>query len=156
MLFTLYDFVWIFANVLAVFVLSFIRLFAFGISTLIKFGRMDSSFLTLKFSDLDFGYSSYVGMLLIDHDHNNPILLVWADILTHELTLQRAKKTAHSAQTDTSPLIPFFSSEKHLIGRKYNNRIVNKWWLFVTLHNNPELTEFRKYRLQQKEKYEQL
>jgi len=147
-----------FVNVLTVFILSFVRLFLAGFWTLIKFGRMDTSLLNVQFADLDFGYSAYVGMLLIDHDHNNPVLLVLTDLLCQDMRAKRIENDTKAELVDeTSPLIvtpedPATTKNKEKT--KKNKRAKTRWWLLLTLHNNPSLLAHRKRVLEKQKKRE--
>ena len=86
--FSNYEYFMTFVNTMRGFI-SFLfsrLLYPFGFTLL--FGtRLDISVLVQGVEWLDEGYTSYLGMVLADHHHNNPVLIMFVHYLTADITL---------------------------------------------------------------------
>ncbi|KAK3507703.1 hypothetical protein QTP70_034715 [Hemibagrus guttatus] len=81
-------------------------------------------------SGLFAGYATWVGMIIADHHHNNPVLVCFCHLLLkHTLQRQRAENT----------YAPFENTE--LPGL---SRVRTRWLLLYTLLRNPKLILLRK------------
>ncbi|XP_054842815.1 stimulated by retinoic acid gene 6 protein-like [Eublepharis macularius] len=96
-------------------------------------GRIDRPVMPKGYEACDMGFKTWVGMLLMDHYHTNPVLVSFCHILVtknRERELQRAR----------------YKSETELLGKdpRMLARSRTRWLLLYTLLNNPSLRKFRK------------
>eukprot|EP00026_Physarum_polycephalum_P000348 Phypoly_transcript_00348.p1 GENE.Phypoly_transcript_00348~~Phypoly_transcript_00348.p1 ORF type:complete len:1697 (+),score=190.35 Phypoly_transcript_00348:144-5093(+) len=156
-LWLIFDFMWIFVNLLSSIVMSVIR-FGFAIGTAIIYAiRMDAPLLREENDHMDYGFKAYMGMLLMDHKHNNPILIQFTTILIDEMKKERKKRKKNVLKyakekwkNDKETLIPIVGESIDFYGvpdTKTRSRIIHRWWLLITLHNNPQLQALRKHAL---------
>jgi len=168
-LWTIFDDIWIFVNVVAILALSALRLLAWFIAAVHRFGRMDTSFLGKDEEYLDPGYNSYVSMMLVDHLHTNPVVnaLMYKFVADMKeirserkkifLEKSQNKKEAAGGSTPLTVLSIHVAEEDEGAYEKISKKsdakylrrlqISFRWWLMVTLHNNPSLRALRKVRV---------
>lgn len=167
-LWIIFDFMWIFVNLMSSMVLSVLRFGLSMFSSIIYTMRMDTPLLREEFDSMDYGFKAYVGMLLMDHSHNNPVLLQFTNLLISkmkqnrkerkEILLEHAKgkrreriNSSSSKKELVSLLLPSVIEEQPIsfsnTDELARNRIITKWWLLITLHNNPELQALRKHNI---------
>ncbi|XP_061490334.1 stimulated by retinoic acid gene 6 protein-like isoform X2 [Rhineura floridana] len=100
-------------------------------------GRLDQPLMPKGYEAFDGGFKNWVGMLLMDHYHTNPVLVCFCHILDAQnrgTQLQRANE--HTDITEMMGRVPRVSGKAR-----------TRWLLLYTLLNNPSLQKFRKPRL---------
>ncbi|KAE8617084.1 hypothetical protein XENTR_v10008977 [Xenopus tropicalis] len=90
--------------------------------------RIDRPLFPRGYEGADIGYSTWIGMLLVDFHHTNPVALSFCHLLLHDLS---------TSKKQTSPDVLHECKKKH---RR------TKWHLAYTLINNPVLILSRKQR----------
>eukprot|EP01112_Ceratiomyxa_fruticulosa_P003498 TRINITY_DN1383_c0_g1_i7.p1 TRINITY_DN1383_c0_g1~~TRINITY_DN1383_c0_g1_i7.p1 ORF type:complete len:966 (+),score=162.26 TRINITY_DN1383_c0_g1_i7:178-2898(+) len=158
-LWSFFDNAWIFVNLISISAISFLRLLISLILSVLRFTRMDSSLAEVKKAHIDMGYAAHISMAYLDHTNNNPVLQVFTHLLTKEMKatrLERKVKLVKKATTFSfdgksvkTPLLLAAEDENaknstHYYPAKRRNQIIFRWWLFVTLHNNPSIRNTRK------------
>ncbi|XP_068693707.1 stimulated by retinoic acid gene 6 protein-like [Montipora foliosa] len=115
-------------------------------------GRTQQSLLSRNLELKDPGFNAYVGYLLLEHTHANPVLVTFCHLLIKTIN----EKQVHH-QEGSNDLINHADADeestfamntvrrtrtafKHRRSRKNRNR----WHLYLTLHNNPSLKEHRR------------
>eukprot|EP00160_Parvularia_atlantis_P000060 Unigene10052_Nuclearia_a/m.30696 Unigene10052_Nuclearia_a/g.30696 ORF Unigene10052_Nuclearia_a/g.30696 Unigene10052_Nuclearia_a/m.30696 type:complete len:226 (-) Unigene10052_Nuclearia_a:19-696(-) len=144
-----------FVNVLrGLFAFFFSRMFLPIIGSMLLSFRMDKRILPEGLEFLDGGQSSYLGMLLADHTHNNPIVTVAVRLLKPES--ERYDRAADGPQEHPStdplkaPLLGSPADEESAplllpVPRSVHaRRRRNRWHLALTLLNNPGLVWLRR------------
>ncbi|XP_075415621.1 stimulated by retinoic acid gene 6 protein-like [Tenrec ecaudatus] len=94
--------------------------------------RIDRTIMQKGYERADMGFSTWIGMLYVDHYHTNPVLVSFCHILItghRERTLQRAIKCCYLNQS---------------AGPRVSARSRTRWLLLQTLINNPSLVQLRK------------
>jgi hypothetical protein len=86
------------------------------------------------------GYKTYVGLIMLELYHRNPILLVFCDEM---LTFQDNKKSMIELQTPNEN-VGYQLSVSYSIDRLKRIRARNKWFKAFTLVNNPCLRNMTK------------
>eukprot|EP00026_Physarum_polycephalum_P000288 Phypoly_transcript_00288.p1 GENE.Phypoly_transcript_00288~~Phypoly_transcript_00288.p1 ORF type:complete len:1796 (+),score=227.23 Phypoly_transcript_00288:443-5389(+) len=162
----IFDFMWIFVNLLSVLALTTIRFVVGLLISFIMITRMDEPVFHSKHAHYDYGYSAYAGTLLMDHFHNNPILLVFVEHFIHDMKEQRRKRKEnllqkHKEERDSGErqhllLNVTISVEDEAYVQNLQiernqtikrNSVANKWWLLYILTKNPSLQQFRAHNL---------
>eukprot|EP00028_Trichosphaerium_sp_Am-I-7-wt_P015078 CAMPEP_0168511174 /NCGR_PEP_ID=MMETSP0405-20121227/1957_1 /TAXON_ID=498012 /ORGANISM="Trichosphaerium sp, Strain Am-I-7 wt" /LENGTH=89 /DNA_ID=CAMNT_0008529259 /DNA_START=624 /DNA_END=890 /DNA_ORIENTATION=+ len=89
---------------------------------------------------MDSAYASYVGMLLLDHSLNNPIVIVAGDIFTKKLhELQQKEEDNYQRRTDEV----YTQKPKKRNTPEQSKRALARWHLFSLLARNPSLIKYR-------------
>lgn len=96
--------------------------------------RIDRTIMQRGYEHMDPGYGTWVGMIIADHYHTNPVMVCFCQLLVSN-TLERHGLSAYSTFCNT----PSDSS--------VNNRARRRWALFYTLLKNTHLILFRKHHL---------
>lgn len=99
--------------------------------------RIDRTILQKGYENADMGFRAWIGMLYVDHYHTNPVLVSFCHILIlghRERRLQRAIKYQYWYLN-------------HSTGPRISARSRMRWFLLVTLINNPRLVKLRKSNL---------
>jgi len=118
--------------------------------------RVQKSILPRSFEKMDPGYFAYIGYILTEHSHANPVLCVFFYLLRkHAKATTRALNVSLNnmfhKEVDEYSLNDFtFGEEKCSTAPQKRSRwriIRNRWNLAYTLVNNPSLAEFRKQNL---------
>ncbi|XP_032225979.1 stimulated by retinoic acid gene 6 protein-like isoform X2 [Nematostella vectensis] len=99
--------------------------------------RTQKSVVSRDFEDYDPGFHAYVGYLLLEHHHSNPVLVTFCRVLIMSL---RQRYWGETPKTDDDQQDIELDEEKQLSRRRARIR----WSLAVTLINNPNLCELRK------------
>ncbi|XP_071157759.1 stimulated by retinoic acid gene 6 protein-like [Mytilus edulis] len=107
---------------------------AIGILTL---ARIDRSLLPRGFEQLDSGYKSYVGLIMLELYHRNPILIVFCEELRQTLMVKDKRKFISLETQGNHVCYQNSISGSELIQRR--KRIQNMWFKAVTLINNPSV-----------------
>ncbi|XP_069818222.1 stimulated by retinoic acid gene 6 protein-like isoform X2 [Dendropsophus ebraccatus] len=94
--------------------------------------RIDRTLLQRGYESADMGYSTWIGMIYVDHYHNNPVLVSFCNIL---LTVRAEKRLKES---------PVFHGFTNSGGPRISVRSRTRWLLYYTLLNNPRLITQRK------------
>nr|XP_033773540.1 stimulated by retinoic acid gene 6 protein-like isoform X3 [Geotrypetes seraphini] len=97
--------------------------------------RIDRTILQKGFEAFDSGYNTWIGMLFVDHYHNNPVLVSFCHILLSERSEKMLRRGIIS-----SPWYNFTNSTVPQVSNKAGIR----WQLLYTLLNNPILITLRK------------
>eukprot|EP01114_Cavostelium_apophysatum_P004013 TRINITY_DN14150_c0_g1_i1.p1 TRINITY_DN14150_c0_g1~~TRINITY_DN14150_c0_g1_i1.p1 ORF type:complete len:616 (+),score=67.59 TRINITY_DN14150_c0_g1_i1:134-1981(+) len=120
--FTFFDYVDVVISTLTGIMVCISRLASAFLWMMLMFARLDVPLLTKQFEHFDSSYGSYVSMLLMDHQYNNPVAITFREILWEE-----ARKEIRSSYTFL--------------------RARNRWHLALFLHKYPQLRGQRKHRL---------
>ncbi|CAH2293675.1 stimulated by retinoic acid gene 6 -like isoform X2 [Pelobates cultripes] len=94
--------------------------------------RIDRTILPKGFEALDSGYRTWIGMLYMDHYHNNPVLVSFCHVLL--------QTRAEEEWTDPTEYAPIINTTEH----QMPERAKTKWFLFYTLLRNPSIIKYRK------------
>ena len=70
---------------------------------LYRYIRLDQSVVDDEIAHLDSGFSAYRGMMLLDHTLNNPIVLVFAELLIRRIEAREAREALTKALHRTIP-----------------------------------------------------
>ncbi|XP_070542870.1 stimulated by retinoic acid gene 6 protein-like [Ptychodera flava] len=113
--------------------------------------RIDKSTLMREYENLDRGYVAYLSFLQIEVAHCHPVLVTFCKILLHDQMMGKKRGFEENiVLTDaaTSKLLKMSKKDRQftlvtplLIQRPKLHR--NRWWLAITLHNNPSLSVYR-------------
>uniref|UniRef100_A0AAV2LH86 STRA6-like n=1 Tax=Knipowitschia caucasica TaxID=637954 RepID=A0AAV2LH86_KNICA len=96
--------------------------------------RIDRTIMQRGYEHMDPGYRTWVGMIIADHYHTNPVMVCFCQLLVSH-TLERQGLSAYSTFSN-SPSDP-----------SVNNKTRRRWALFYTLLRNPHLILLRKHHL---------
>lgn len=117
-------------------------------------GRTQKSVLSRDFELRDPGFNAYVGYLLLEHTHANPVLVTFCQLLTKPtndqqiLTPKESDGAAWNHVDENEDIaIDMETLQRKTIDYRRVRKIRNRWHLFVTLHNNPSLREHRRSEL---------
>ncbi|XP_076093944.1 stimulated by retinoic acid gene 6 protein-like [Mytilus galloprovincialis] len=101
---------------------------------LISLARLDRCMLPMGFEKYDKGYSTYLGMLMVEVHHRNPV----ASVFCNELLVSNREKGC-----DNVLLAPANNIQGNVetISQKYR-RICRKWAKLYTLINNPSVRRY--------------
>ncbi|PRP75995.1 hypothetical protein PROFUN_01711 [Planoprotostelium fungivorum] len=123
-------------------VAGIVRLVTALACAVVNFSRFDTPLIGGSLDFLDGGYNSFISVLWTDyHSSNNPIILVAADIFV---------RAAIMNQTDCRIDMEVDGLAVKMT-RVKRRRIINRWWLYVVLSNNPVLLPTRKSQLEEEE-----
>ncbi|XP_072526297.1 stimulated by retinoic acid gene 6 protein-like [Salminus brasiliensis] len=110
-----------------------LRLCASAFVGLLLVSRINRTIMPKGFELLDKGYRTWIGMIMADHYHSNPVMVCFCHLLLSR-TLERQKATsAYSRLNNTSE-------------RPVEVRVRSRWLLSYTLLRNPSLILLRKHR----------
>ncbi|KAJ3446961.1 hypothetical protein M0812_07957 [Anaeramoeba flamelloides] len=163
--FTLFDFFWTFTNLVASFSMAVIRIFVRIILSLITILRVDIPIFGGFLSAIDSGHGAYVGVAMMDHDHNNPTHLIFSDLVINDYKAKRLakKRTFFKKKQKTRNKISLDKKEHlltdyhdgsiinnettkfntHDLKLKLKKRAISKWFIYSSLLNNPDLRKHR-------------
>lgn len=96
--------------------------------------RIDRTIMQRGYEHMDPGYGTWVGMIIADHYHTNPVMVCFCQLLVSN-TLERQGLSAYSTFSNTPS------------DRSLNNRTRRRWALCYTLLRNPHLILQRKHHL---------
>ncbi|XP_066468727.1 stimulated by retinoic acid gene 6 protein-like [Tiliqua scincoides] len=100
-------------------------------------GRLDKSVMPKGYESCDSGFKTWVGMLLTDHYHTNPILVCFCHILITKTSGRKLPSNMgairHMSSTKPTRTVP-----------RVSERARTRWLLLYTLLNNPDLRKQRK------------
>ncbi|KAM6169236.1 stimulated by retinoic acid gene 6 protein-like [Rhynchocyon petersi] len=94
--------------------------------------RIDRTIMQNGYEKADMGYSTWIGMLYVDHYHTNPVLVSFCHIL---MTSHRERKLQQAVK---------YWYLNHSPGPRVSARSKTRWLLLQTLINNPSLIMLRK------------
>ncbi|KAJ6242881.1 hypothetical protein M0813_02731 [Anaeramoeba flamelloides] len=163
--FSLFDLIWIVVNLATSITTAIIRIIEVMLLYFITFIRIDIAPVSRFIHRFDFGFNCYLAMLKLDHQSNNPIVTVFVHFLLknwlksdHNLDLIKNESQLKNSQSIEQNENDRFYKEKEK--EKENDtmeieiqnestqlqkkKLLNKWWLLTTLHNN---SNFMKYRM---------
>jgi len=116
--------------------------------------RTQKSVLSRDFELRDPGFNAYVGYLLLEHTHANPVLVTFCQLLIKTTIDQQILKSKESngaawnhVDENEDIAIDMKTLQRKTIDYRRVRKIRNRWHLFVTLHNNPSLREHRRSEL---------
>ncbi|XP_065672800.1 stimulated by retinoic acid gene 6 protein-like [Hydra vulgaris] len=120
---------------------SFLRIIYGLILGVLFYQRIQKSSLPRSFENWDKGYMSYIGYILLEHYHTNPVLQCFVRLLLEANERKFLK--------DDSDLYGSHSlSETHsTVKNIQKTRALNRWHLYVVLLQNPSLKKFRWHRI---------
>uniref|UniRef100_A0A8D0GTR7 Uncharacterized protein n=1 Tax=Sphenodon punctatus TaxID=8508 RepID=A0A8D0GTR7_SPHPU len=107
-----------------------VRLFCSVILGAWLIARIDRTIMQKGYEVADLGFSTWVGMIFMDHYHTNPTLVCFCHIL---LTTERQQKRSNKYYCFSNPTEP-----------RVSNRARTRWLLLYTLLNNSGLAALRK------------
>lgn len=99
----------------------------------VSLARIDRCMLPKGFEKYDKGYSTYIGMIMVDVYHRNPIMTVFCDEL-----LSRSKKCTNILLAPVDPETNHRMVKKETPNQKHR-RICRRWHKAYTLFFNPSL-----------------
>ncbi|XP_069622804.1 stimulated by retinoic acid gene 6 protein-like isoform X1 [Ranitomeya imitator] len=94
--------------------------------------RIDRTILQRGYESADMGYNTWIGMIFVDHYHNNPVLVSFCNIL---LTMTAEKRLKE---------LPAYYGFGNTGGPRTSVKSKTRWLLYYTLMNNPRLIIQRK------------
>ncbi|KAL0141694.1 retinol binding protein receptor-domain-containing protein [Mucor lusitanicus] len=124
--------------------------------------RVDRNAETWSVRRGDGGFTAYCGMLLAEHEYNNPVILVFVECLLDsvdtfttnrllgrnvELKLCRSHLKKHRTRTEKDIETLTASSEANVDAKKStvsSKRALTRWFLLYTLIRNPMLIQYRR------------
>jgi len=109
-------------------------------------GRTQKSVISRDFELMDPGFNAYVGYLLLEHTHANPVLVTFCQLLIKTMIDRQAsekEEANHVVEGTSSGPLSIELSNRPLQHRN-SRRIRNRWHLLITLHNNSSLQEHRR------------
>lgn len=116
-------------------------------------GRTQKSLISRDWELKDPGFNAYVGYLLLEHTHANPVLVTFCQLLVKTLN-DRADLEMSESFAETNHIINSSSSNNQVSielndssSKRMNRTVRNRWQLLLTLHNNPSLKEHRRSEL---------
>ncbi|KAI4886765.1 hypothetical protein NFI96_000514 [Prochilodus magdalenae] len=120
-----------------------LRLLSSVFVSLLLVSRINRTIMPKGYELLDRGYRVWIGMIMSDHYHSNPVMVCFCHLLLQR-TLERHTTTkAYSPLNNTS-------------GRPLEGRVRARWLLLYTLLRNPKLILLRKRQTPNKRNQEQL
>jgi len=133
--FSVIDYVWIFLNIPGAIYFALYRLLMSMAILLIRFPKLDDSIMGF-FSVYDRAYRSYVGMLVLDHTMNNPILVVFCDMVWERVQMYRNDNNMKGDK-----LLSHYRTKKKKV---FKQRVGNYLRLCLLLIGHPYLIQYRK------------
>ncbi|XP_078354713.1 stimulated by retinoic acid gene 6 protein-like [Oculina patagonica] len=115
-------------------------------------GRTQKSVISRDFELKDPGFNAYVGYLLLEHSHANPVLVTFCRLLIKTYNDSQASENGECS-TETNRVVennPCCSNHQvsieldSVLRRNNFRRVRNRWHLLYTLQNNPSLQEHRR------------
>jgi hypothetical protein len=93
--FAVFDFTWVFLGVINGFFVAAGRLFIAIAGILYRYIRLDTTVATSEqFEHFDSGYGAYMGMLLLDHTLNNPVALIFTQVISDGIEQRKWQQEA--------------------------------------------------------------
>lgn len=146
-----------FFNIFLGLISCLLRIFKGMVVGVLFLERVQKSILPRSFEKIDPGYFAYIGYILTEHAHANPVLCVFFYLFRQHAKSKNkvARRSFHNMQykeLDELSLknCDIEAEEKCRTGAQYESRwkiIRNRWNLAYTLVNNPSLAEYRKHNL---------
>ncbi|XP_068692474.1 stimulated by retinoic acid gene 6 protein-like [Montipora foliosa] len=108
-------------------------------------GRTQKSVLSRDFELRDPGFNAYVGYLLLEHTHANPVLVTFCQLLI-KTTIDKQNHSPYESMGEMNHAT--FDEESANVMNTFrmksfqdrqSRKIRNRWHLCLTLHNNPSL-----------------
>ncbi|XP_065672802.1 stimulated by retinoic acid gene 6 protein-like isoform X2 [Hydra vulgaris] len=121
---------------------SFLRIIYGLILGVLFYQRIQKSSLPRSFEDWDNGYMSYIGYILLEHYHTNPVLQCFVRLLL-EVNERKFLKDDSDLYGSLYSLSETHSTVKNI----QKTRALNRWHLYVVLLQNPSLKKFRSHRI---------
>eukprot|EP00811_Abedinium_folium_P018983 NODE_2790_length_2145_cov_4.728940.p1 GENE.NODE_2790_length_2145_cov_4.728940~~NODE_2790_length_2145_cov_4.728940.p1 ORF type:complete len:578 (+),score=148.75 NODE_2790_length_2145_cov_4.728940:120-1736(+) len=112
--------------------------------------RLDVTLFPVSIQSLDPGYTVFMSSLTLDHRHRNPIWTAFADTLTKRLREARTRATEvfvaeNGAGHESAGSCHDVTCSEHVCdAAKRRERARRRWFLAVTLVNNPSLAFSRR------------
>ncbi len=137
----------VFQNAVVGLASAFLRvIYAILFGVLLLF-RLDRVVLMKGFENFDKGHKSYIGFLYLEHTLNNPILLLFMELLLkgrHQRMLQKddLRKDNLPANQSEERLGAVVPEVKHECLPRCSHRACNRWKVCYTLLRNPVLQKF--------------
>ncbi|XP_077989086.1 stimulated by retinoic acid gene 6 protein-like [Glandiceps talaboti] len=113
--------------------------------------RIDKSTLMREYESLDRGHMAYLSFLQVEVAHCHPVLVTFCKILMHDMKLKRKRGFENNivlTNSATSKLLKMSKKDRTvtlvtplMVARSKVSR--NRWWMAITLHNNPCLADYR-------------
>ncbi|XP_012555170.1 stimulated by retinoic acid gene 6 protein-like isoform X1 [Hydra vulgaris] len=121
---------------------SFLRIIYGLILGVLFYQRIQKSSLPRSFENWDNGYMSYIGYILLEHYHTNPVLQCFVRLLL-EVNERKFLKDDSDLYSSLYSLSETHSTVKNI----QKTRALNRWHLYVILLQNPSLQKFRSHRI---------
>lgn len=143
-------------NIFLGLVSCFIRIIFSMLLGIIFLQRLQKSALPRSFERRDPGYLAYLGYILLEHQHANPILQCFVRLLLEtqnkklddEFYNPASKNKVNLQMTDS--VVHIAMEEKTEDEPITKKRVINRWHLFLMLAQNPSLLKFRKSSIKKK------
>ncbi|KAJ5076061.1 hypothetical protein M0811_06923 [Anaeramoeba ignava] len=162
-LFYLWDFIWLFLNIVSGLATAIIRLVVLMFANLAFFMRLDQPSLSGSLSILDSGHRSYVSVLQMDHKFNNPVVSLFIRGLTRGFKYRRQiqkgflSKDGCCAKISKSELdiaMNFFKNDMEYLNALNKQKAALRILLLITLRNNPKVAKYRYFNVGKDDKFE--
>ncbi|KAL7856282.1 hypothetical protein AOLI_G00198860 [Acnodon oligacanthus] len=108
-----------------------LRLMSSVFVSLLLVSRINRTIMPKGFELLDKGYRTWIGMIMADHYHNNPVMVCFCHLLLKRTLERHAAISAYSRLNNAS-------------GSPLEVRVRARWRLLYTLLRNPQLILLRK------------
>ena len=173
-----YDYNFIYINAALGVANTIFRMLMLFVTFVHYFARLDKTLMPGPIGFLwryDFGFGAYIGMLLMDHRNNNPVVMVFTELLVERfrvfrLVVQRRRRRLYagaprdphegpSSECDGSPKDAAYEGEAAPSAARvrwhnatikaldYRRRVRNRWRLLKLLFFNPDLCRLRSHAL---------
>ncbi|CAD5119998.1 DgyrCDS8580 [Dimorphilus gyrociliatus] len=157
-LFHMMSYVFFLANVNVGLASALMRVLKGSVIGLFWLGRIDRAILMRDFEKFDGGYQAYLGMVILEHNHNNPILRCFCQILRDDqqsgsefkdkeenleqntMTCCRANEVADGEEREM----------EEVQQQRPNKRWRNQWRVAYMILRNPSLVKYRRKPLVEK------
>ncbi|XP_068741164.1 stimulated by retinoic acid gene 6 protein-like isoform X1 [Montipora capricornis] len=124
-----------------------------AVTGIIFLGRTQKSVLSRDFELQDPGFNAYVGYLLLEHTHANPVLVTFCQLLI-KTTIDKQNHSPYEsigemnhAKFDEESANVMNTFRMKSFQDRQSRKIRNRWHLCLTLHNNPSLKVDRRSEL---------
>jgi hypothetical protein len=119
---------------------SIARLIVGATIVMLNIGRLDVPIYPSGYHHIDGAYVAFIATALLDHYTNNPVKLVFVDLLWKSV-----RPVVSEASIDMDPQL-----DADIIREERRKRARNKWRLIVLMLRNPSLVQYRKHNLRKK------
>nr|XP_047139384.1 stimulated by retinoic acid gene 6 protein-like isoform X2 [Hydra vulgaris] len=137
-------FLFFYFNIFIGLVTSFMRIIYGMILGIIFFQRLQHSSLPRYYEKFDPGYMAYIGYILLEHFHANPVVQCFIRLLTDQCCNKFSRDEDVYFENSVMKLVEKGSIPAEKLRRCRN---INRWHLYVMLSQNVSLQKYRYHRL---------